>query len=148
MWRGHSGVSGLYLNSSKKIVGKLPKEFQDFLQYLSEGWVWRFNVYYDTDMLILAIALDPRHKFKSLSESTSYDSVFNKLKSFADRYCQDIMQVGTEKKASQAKKLVNEYIAWFHAEGHCETNDTGNPVPIEAAWINFMDLKMNLFCVL
>lgn len=91
-------------------------------------------------MLIFSIALDPRHKFKSLAESISYDFVFSKLKNYAAKYCEDIMQVGTEKESSKAKQLMKEYIGSFHVESSAEKDDSGNLVSIEKSWLYYMNL--------
>jgi hypothetical protein len=64
--------------------------FPGLLDDLLERWRWRMNVYYEIDLLILSIALDPRCRFSFLSEHVSPKMVFNILERFVLTRARDI----------------------------------------------------------
>lgn len=76
-----------------------------FLLDLSKRWVLQFNIYYDTDMLVLSLSLDPRCKLSAIVDIQTYNDVFSMVKTVAACYCAEIMKCGTDEEPAQAKRL-------------------------------------------
>lgn len=106
------------------LFDRFPMLIKDLLTRLE----WRFNVYYDTDLLILAIALDPRRKMQPLAKETTNHNVYEALKRFAEKYGAHIMLPDSDKASKIRESLTRDYLRYYQsacsAEGiYSQSND-------------------------